>query len=337
MGPTSVFGVKATDKTGKEKYFKAKKGVLLACGGYENNPQLIDSHILPGVRVRPAGTPYNLGDGVYMAQEAGADIVHMAGCEWMGFGANPPGHDVAIKVELRKLGKGIVVNRFGKRYFNEDKKLDHTRTLVAIEFDGYPDDPTALSDYKGVPSFLIFDEAKRLAGPLAKSKLEPVTDMAPPVMGFLAVKGLYEWSADNSQEIENGMIKKADSIQELAEIAGIDPVALEETIKNWNDYCQAGEDAEFGRPPNTMGPIEGPPYYAMEIGPLFINTQGGPKHSNLDGKVLDRYDNPIPRLYAAGECGSVYSCMYHGSGNIAEALIVGKLAAETALQEEPWA
>jgi len=321
-----ILGVKAEDKTGKEMYLKARKGVILACGGYENSPYLIDSNVTPGVRVYPAGTPYALGDGIYMSQKVGADIFHMAGIEWRGFGVKPIEGDNTFTINVQDFGSGIVVNSYGKRFYNEDKKLGHTKTYAALEFDGYPDDPTALSDYKGIPAFIIFDEAKRLEGTLVPKGYE-----------WLWTMELYAWSEDNMKEIDSGVIKKADTIKELAEMSGIDPAALEETVNKWNGYCAAGEDLQFGRAPDIMLPIEVPPYYAIEVSPQFINTQGGPKHSNIDGRVLDRASNPIPRLYAAGECGSVYSLMYHGSGNVAEALIVGKIAAENAAADEPWA
>jgi len=324
-----ILGVKAT-QAGKEIYVKARRGVILACGGYENNPELQDSHVYPGVRIYPAGNPYNLGDGVYMAQAVGADIFHMAGVEYYGYGVLPTEHDAAIPLSLTKLGNGIIVNKYGKRIYNEDKKLSHTRTFHALDFDGYPDDPSALNDYVGIPSYLIFDEAKRLAGPLR----DPTSGHGP--TGWLEVHGLYWWSEDNMEEIESGLIKKADTIKELAENSGIDPAALEDTVNKWNGYCATGEDLQFGRAKDAMLPIEVPPYYAMEMTPCFLNTQGGPKHSNKDGKVLDREDKPIARLYAAGECGSVYSLMYHGSGNVAEAVMVGRLAGENAAALEPW-
>jgi succinate dehydrogenase/fumarate reductase flavoprotein subunit len=321
-----ILGVKAKDGSGKEIAIRARRGVILACGGFENNPELQDSHIIPGVRSYPAGTPYNRGDGVYMAQKVGADIFHMAGIEWVGYGFKPTESDVATWGTFTNLGSGIIVNKYGKRIYGESRNLTHTKTFPAIEFDGWPDDPTSLSDFKGVPSFLIFDEAKRLAGPL----------QLPGGMGYIPSHGVYTWSQDNLKEVNSGLIKKADTIEELATKVGIDPAALAETVKKFNGCASAGQDLEFGRDKKTMKPIEKPPYYGVQLVLAYINTQGGPKHSNKDGKVLDRENNVIPRLYAAGECGSVYSMMYHGSGNIPEALMVGKLAAENAAKEKPW-
>ncbi|MCL2826220.1 MAG: FAD-binding protein, partial [Eggerthellaceae bacterium] len=73
-------------------------------------------------------------------------------------------------------------------------------------------------------------------------------------------------------------------------------------------------------------PLVTPPFYAMEICECQTNTQGGPKH-NGDCQVLDALDQPIPRLYVAGELGSIYGCMYNGMQNIPETLSSGIRAA----------
>jgi predicted oxidoreductase len=78
-----------------------------------------------------------------------------------------------------------------------------------------------------------------------------------------------------------------------------------------------------------------PPYYAIQMWPLIINTQGGPRRG-VGGEVLDVEGNPIPRLYEAGELGCVYSYMYNGGGNVSEALSSGRLAARNIAALEPW-
>jgi succinate dehydrogenase/fumarate reductase flavoprotein subunit len=329
-----VLGVVATDTAGKEINIKARKGVVLACGGFENDPALIDSCVLPGVRIYPSGTPYNVGDGLMMGLAAGADPYHLNGIEWVGYGIRPTDSDCATFSEFRNLNAGIVVNKYGVRIYNEDKKLYHTKEFPAIIFKGFADDTEALNDYYGLPSFVVFDETRRLEGPGSFFTVQATA--ADNTTGFICAYKLYEWSADNSKEIANGIIKKGNTIAELAGTIGIDVTELEATITRWNGFAEKGVDEDFGRGANHMKPIATPPFYGIELVPVFINTQGGLKHSNKDGRVLDRDNNVIPRLYAAGECGSVYSLMYHGSGNNAEAIVVGKLAAEDAAALEPW-
>jgi predicted oxidoreductase len=84
-----------------------------------------------------------------------------------------------------------------------------------------------------------------------------------------------------------------------------------------------------------MAPIKNPPYYAMELAPAFVNTLGGPRH-NHHAQVLDTNKKPIPRLYSAGELGSIFSYHYQGAGNFGECIAFGRIAGEHAAAEKPW-
>ena len=97
------------------------------------------------------------------------------------------------------------------------------------------------------------------------------------------------------------------------------------TIAEWNAGCAAGRDAHFGRPPNSMVPLTAPPFYAARVWPIVSNTQGGPVHDE-EQRVLDAFGRPIPRLFAAGECGSVFGHLYMSGGNLAECFIGGRIA-----------
>jgi predicted oxidoreductase len=78
-----------------------------------------------------------------------------------------------------------------------------------------------------------------------------------------------------------------------------------------------------------------PPYYAIELSPSMLNTQGGPRR-NERGQILRPDGTPIPRLYSAGELGSIYSYLYQGTGNIGECLAFGRISARNAVAEEAW-
>jgi succinate dehydrogenase/fumarate reductase flavoprotein subunit len=145
----------------------------------------------------------------------------------------------------------------------------------------------------------------------------------------------YKWSPDSSAEIEKGWIVKADTLKELAAKIGKNPEALEKTVAAWNKACAAGNDAEFGRDPKKMAPIQTPPFYGAEFVPAFTNTQGGPRR-NSNSQVLDTNRKPIPRLYSAGELGAIYSWGYQGGGNILECIVFGHIAGERAAAEKPW-
>jgi hypothetical protein len=67
----------------------------------------------------------------------------------------------------------------------------------------------------------------------------------------------------------------------------------------------------------------------------MLNTQGGPRR-NERGQIVRPDDTPIPRLYSAGELGSIYSHLYQGTGNIGECLAFGRISARNAVAESPW-
>jgi len=81
-----------------------------------------------------------------------------------------------------------------------------------------------------------------------------------------------------------------------------------------------------------LTPIDVPPYYSMDCTVGIINTQGGPRR-NAKGQVMDPYGEAIPRLYAAGECGSVYGFLYPGGCNLPECIVSGVIAGRNAVAE----
>ena len=139
----------------------------------------------------------------------------------------------------------------------------------------------------------------------------------------------FMWSADNKQEIELGIIKGADTLAELADIMGAPADALEETVDRWNAFVAAGEDKDYGRIPESLVPIQEPPFYTTELRPLVGNTQGGPVHDGRQ-RVLNAFGEVIPGLYTAGELGSVFGHLYISGGNLAECFIGGRAAAREA-------
>ena len=83
-----------------------------------------------------------------------------------------------------------------------------------------------------------------------------------------------------------------------------------------------------------MMPIETPPYYYAEAWPLVSNTQGGPVHDARQ-RIIDVYGAPIPRLFAAGELGSVFGHLYLGGGNLSECFVGGRCAGREAAAMAP--
>jgi len=81
-----------------------------------------------------------------------------------------------------------------------------------------------------------------------------------------------------------------------------------------------------------MAKFDQGPYYAIEMSPSMLNTQGGPRR-NEKAQIVRPDGSPIPRLYSAGELGSIYSYLYQGTGNIGECLAFGRIAARNVLAE----
>ena len=124
-------------------------------------------------------------------------------------------------------------------------------------------------------------------------------------------------------------------MQELAGRIGVDSATLVDTIKKYNQACREGRDADYGRSPATLAPLETPPYYAMPLWPGGPNTQGGPRR-NGRAQVLRADGTAIPGLYSAGELGSIYGMLYPaGGGNIAECIAFGRIAGEQASEHPP--
>jgi len=312
-----VLGVIA-ENDGRKVYVKAKKAVALCTGGFENNQEMIRDYL--GMPCGyPKGSPYNTGDGIRMAMAIGADLWHMDNQAGPDFNFRIPEKGWAFGYNFTPPGNGwIWVAKDATRFTNETYFTKHGK----IPFHGvYIHVPTP------VPVHCIFDETMRKSGPLY-----------PPDYFFCwwAMVEKYEWSPDNSREIEKGWIVKADTLRELAEKIGKDPDRLEKTVRTWNRSCAANNDPEFDRDPAKMAPIKKPPFYAAEFVPAFTNTQGGPRR-NENAQVIDTNRKPIPRLYSAGELGALYSWHYQGGGNILECIVFGRIAGEHAAAETPWA
>ena len=315
-----VSGVVATDAEGNEYTIKSAKGVLLACGGYENNLEMQrDFHGMD--EVYTAGTPGNTGDGIKMLMEAGAKIWHMknqtqSGGFWLGI--KVPEYESTFMRNFDMPGNSwIEVASDNTRFYNESYGY-HRQHMKYMEYGRYVD----LPHERALPVHLIFDEYTREAGSIASQWLSwPTTTEG------------YTWSNDNLAEIEKGWIIKADTIEELAEQIGRDPVELQATIDRYNEMCEKGVDEDFGRDPATMAPIEKAPFYAVSITPTLVATTGGAKR-DTDGRVLDWNENPIPGLYEAGELGSYVSNLYQNGVFLSEAMLSGRTAAQTAFGGE---
>ncbi|HEY9092568.1 FAD-dependent oxidoreductase [Parasphingorhabdus sp.] len=315
-----VFGA-WVEHDGVRKAIRALNGVIMAVGGYEADREMQRNYY--GLSdVVPLGTPYNTGDGVRILQKAGAEMWHLrnqgqSGGIWPGI--HPEGQKTAyLRNFLLPAFSWVDVDSTGKRFYNEANELQLTH-YKEKKHGRWIDVPLHFAH----PSHMIFDESTRLAGKM-------VTE----VMTWAAVVTAEGWSEDNSEEIASGLIKKADTIAELAQQIGLDPEVLEAEIAKYNASCEAGHDEALGRNPDTLLPIANGPFYALPLTPVIVCTGGGARR-NMDGQVFDHKGKVIPRLFEAGELGSMFSDLYQNGSYLTEAMITGRGAARSALAMEP--
>ena len=297
---------------GAELRIWARKGVILASGGFEySHPMHIDYF---GTVLYGLCNPGNTGDGIRMAQDVGADLWHMSAVA-CGLGYRLP--DVVPAVSHQMLRAGFIyVDQQGRRFMNETGVDAHNfwgeLTFVDARTNTRP----------RYPAWVIFDDDTRLAGPVA-------------ITGRGKISDSYQWSDDNAAEIERGWIKKADTIDQLAQAMGIRADTVQQTVADFNLACIVGYDRSYDRAIDTLIPLVQPPFHAIEVWPTIYNTQGGPRR-NERAQVLRPSGRPIARLYSAGELGSLWHRYYPGGGNVSEALAFGRIAARNAVAEEPW-
>jgi succinate dehydrogenase/fumarate reductase flavoprotein subunit len=316
-----ILGVRA-EADGKPIFIKARRGVVLGCGGFEFDFDMAKQY-LPGWPVYSRGTPYNTGDGIKMCQKAGAALWHMNNTLG-GFGCLMVPEYAPVLINLGMPADGFIfTDKFGQRFMNEKRDNRHGfgHKEYQMFFDGI------LGEFTRIPWWTVFDDATAKKGPVAMGRGTTFT-------WFNAHSG-YKWSDDNGAEVAKGWILSSPDLGDLASKMKMKPDALIDSIGKYNESCKSKTDTEFGRPGKSLVPIEKGPFYAMQTFPATYNTQGGPKR-NGKCQIIDAFGEPIPRLYSGGEMGSFYGWMYNGGGNNAEALVTGKIAGTNVVAEKPW-
>ncbi len=317
-----VLGIRVSTN-GVERNIEARRGVVLACGGFEGNADM-KAQFFESKPVLNAAARMNNGDGIRMAQHLGAALWHM----WhihgaYGFKHTDENYPYGIRVkrmpdwfpgEPDKVNvkmAWILVDQAGKRFMSEYQPYTQDTGVRQLQhFDA------VTQRFPRNPSFLVCDEEGRKMYPLGKATSND--------------EGIrYEWSDDNLKEVGLGIIKRADSLAELARMLNIDAAEFEQSVARWNALCERGSDDDFKRPAGSMTPIKTAPFYGAPVYATLSNTQGGPVH-DAQQRIIDVYGKPIPRLYSAGELGSSFGHLYLSGGNIAECVVTGRIAGRNA-------
>ena len=325
----------------------ARRGVILATGGFEWNEALVRL-FLRGPMDAPAGVPSNTGDGLDMAIDAGAALGNMAQAWWAPM-ARIPGDEAwgspryhLVLAERTRPGS-IMVNAAGQRFCNEAANYNSLGEAFHSLGPGTPGPGTpgsstsgsgtsgsatpgsatpgcGTSDEADIAAWLICDDRYRRRYPLpgCRRGAEP-----PP------------W------------VHRGDTLAELAAAIGVPPAALGATVTEFNRHAAAGDDPAFGRGASvydrfngdrtlpgaaaTLGTLDEPPFYAVAIRIGALGTSGGPRADDR-GRVLGRDGATIPGLWAAGNVMAAPTATVYGGagGTLGPAMTFGYLTGRDA-------
>ena len=302
----AVIGVIIT-KDGKDLKVKANGGVVLCCGGFEHNQEMITSYLqMPYVHQQ--GGLYNDGDGIKMALGAGADLWHMSNSAGFTWTHKRPHLDTVSLFGGPSSATGIYVGLGGDRFMNESAATRHGRIYIGGRW---------ISTPMPLPAYLVQDADQLAAG---KKLVSSFSD------GYVDELATGEVLMGNTLEELAEAIRNSEGGKDAPDFSTERFVA---TVNAYNKRYDAGEDADFGRPFSTMVPVKTGPFYATKIGPTYFNTQGGPR-KNKFGQVINTEGLPIEGLFEAGEMGSIFADMYNGSGNLGETMVFGRIAGTNA-------
>ena len=313
-------------RDGKRQEIRARRGVVLACGGFPADDELKSryyGHVRDGHFHRSAPPPSNRGDGIRLGQSAGGamaeDVAYPAAWVPVSLVPQPDGSTLPFPHFYERGKPGyIAVDPTGRRFANESASY-HDFVPAMVE---------ACRGRNETSAWLLCDH--RAIRRYGMGAIGP----APLPLG---------------PHIRNGYLLTAGSWAELAGKIGVDSAALQSTIDGFNVHAARGEDPDFGkgtdayhrfngdpthRPNPCLAPLEQGPFYAMKMVPGDIGTFLGLR---VDGhaRVLDARGTAIRGLYAAGnDMTSVMGGTYPGAGiTIGPALTFGYIAARHAAAE----
>ena len=293
----TILGVQIKHQ-GINRNVAARNGVVLSCGGFENNQDMVQTFLGQG-SLAPIGTLYNQGKGIDLAVEAGARLWHMSNYDSHGFSLREgePREKFAYMINWKSLFNGsiFVAGDDGTRYYREDEEDRH----------GYK-----------------YNHGNWI--------MQPNQNHPHIIMDQKQFEQLANDDSDKAEQIKS-LITYAIKAETIAELA--DKIAapkLAEAVSDFNFLVnEKKRDMFLNRKIETMRAFGAGPYYAIPIRHNILHTHGGARR-NENCEVLDMENNVIPHLYEAGELGDIFATKYVGANSIADLLISGKIAGENA-------
>ncbi|MFC6180063.1 flavocytochrome c [Lactiplantibacillus daowaiensis] len=286
-----IVGVKARYQDKKNVTFNAKKAVILTTGGFGSNVKMRTKYNKEyDKRYKSTDTAGTMGDGIVMAQNVGAKLTNMKYIQTYPI-ANPKTGMISLLADTRFDG-AILVNQQGKRFVEELERRDVISKAILKQTGGY--------------TYQIWNDK---------------------IDGISKTKAAHK--AEYNELIKEGLLYKADTIDELAKDFKIDPATLKATIKKVNHYAKTGNDKDFHHRAGLVSLAKGP-YYIEKAVPSVHHTMGG-LVINEKTEVLNEKGKAIPGLYAAGELTGVIQGSNRLGGNaIADIITFGRIAGKTA-------
>jgi 3-oxosteroid 1-dehydrogenase len=307
-----VVGARVT-RDGATLNIEARKGVLLAAGGFSRNADMRRRYSgdQPNEAKWSLSNTGDTGEVLQTAMRLGAKTDLLDEAWWLPsvFVADP---------RARALGQGrqrpgaIYVDGTGKRFCNESNS--------------YVEVGKAMYANKAVPCWQICDDGY--------------------IGRYVSGANPFQKRSIPEEVIEQGAVLRADTIADLARQIDVPADALEHTFKRFNEFAAKGKDPDFGRgqsayndclgdpgfkPNAALGPLDRAPFYATRVFPADVGTCGG-LVANEHAQVLDENDQVINGLYATGNItATVMGRNYLGAGgSIAYTMVFGYVAARHA-------
>ena len=306
-----ITGVRAI-RDGQPVVIRARRGVLLASGGFERNDELRRRYQPDPVATEwTVGSPGNTGDGILAGQSAGG-VLELMDEAWWG-PSIPLASGPVFCLAERSLPGSIFVNGAGERFVNESAPyVDAVHAMYGRHTD----------DTRHIPCWMIADQRYR---------------------NRYVFTGIPPRKPLPRRWYRSGVVVRAATLADLAAQIGVPAAALAKTVDTFNEFARAGRDADFGRgdsaydryygdprcrPNPNLAPLASPPFYAIRIVPGDLGTKGGLR-TDERARVLRADGSVISGLYAAGNTSAlVMGRSYAGPGaTIGPAMTFGYLAA----------
>ena len=302
-------GVTAVRADGTRMVIHAK-AVIIASGGYLGNRDLQEKFLKTRkLNAAAGGNSLCTGDGITMAADAGAVLCKTFGycpCEYGGTNSKasrPAKQDKYDQNYWFKFGLygNLLVDAEGKRFINEGLLCDYPMS--------YGSEQIVLN----APWYGIVDQdyvdAMQTQGLYEYTTAKGATAENWFIGNYFKGRILDRLPEDAEEGLAEGWLAKADTLEELAEAFGLKD--LPETVAKYNEYCDAGEDPQFGTSPWYLSKVQTPPFYAVQCEPSAWSTFGGIR-TDEKLRALTSENQPLQGLYVVGtDNGSLYYSPYY--------------------------